>query len=512
MRANTAQSWRRVWLALAALLLAAGQAAHASRVAVTHVAWPAAEPRLVRLDLGWDNSWRSSAEPANWDAVWLFAKYRVGGAAAPWRHATLSTVASDHAVAETAGVAAAFSPSADGKGVFVCRQTDGRGPIRWTGVTLRWLNAPAGTDLEVRVFALEMVYVPPGPFCLGDGASPGRFHAGGKPTQPALISATPLRLQNAAGGLWAERQGVPPGGEGSKGPTWDKPSGALPAAFPSGFAAFYIQKYEVTQGQYAGFLNALTARQAAARMPTREELSVRASARRRATTVATPVTYRYTISVAADGRYAATAPDCACNYLSWADGSAFADWAALRPMSESEFEKACRGSQAQPLAGEYAWGTPRLCAMSDFQGIDGSGTETALPGDSNTLCQRSILGPVRVGIHEGKPTRELAGASVYGVLDLSGNVAEPVVLLSYPEGRAFSGRHGDGDLDEAGAADVPQWPSQRGFGSRGGDWTSPAVELRVSARSGTVVLPSRRRPGDGFRGVRGAAVTVSPAR
>ncbi len=403
MTANTANPWRCAWLVLAALLLAAGQGAHASRVAVTDVTWPAAEPRSIRLDLGWDNSWRSSAEPASGDAVWLFAKYRVGSAAAPWRHATLSAVASDYAVAETAGVAAAFSPSADGKGVFVCRQADGRGPIRWTGVTLRWLNAPAvtaaGADLEVRVFALEMVYVPQGPFYLGDGTSPGRFHAGGKPSQPALITGTPPRLQNAAGGLWAERQGVPPGGEGSKGPTWDKPSGALPAAFPTGFAAFYIQKYEVTQGQYAGFLSTLTARQAAARLPTRAELSVRASARRRATTVATPPTYRYTIAVAADGRYTATAPDCACNYLSWEDGNAFADWAALRPMSESEFEKACRGSQAQPLAGEYAWGTLRLCAVSDFQGIDGSGTETALPGDSNTLCQKSILGPVRVGIH-----------------------------------------------------------------------------------------------------------------
>jgi formylglycine-generating enzyme required for sulfatase activity len=488
-----------------AVLLAAGSGAQASRVAVTNVTWPAAEPRLIRLDLSWDNSWRGSVEPANWDAVWLFAKVRVGPAGV-WRHATLSTAAADYAVADVGGVAAAFSPSADGKGVFVYRQTAGRGPIRWTGVTLRWPSVPPGTDLEVRVFALEMVYVPAGPFYLGDGVSPGRFHAGGNPSQPALITDTPPRLRKVDGGLWAERQGVAANALGAKGPTWDKPTGVLPAAFPTGYAAFYIQKYEVTQGQYAAFLNTLAPRQAAARLPTRAELTVKVSARRRdgAASAAPPPTYRYTVALGADGRYAASAPDGACNYLSWEDATAFADWAALRPLSESEFEKACRGSTAQPVPGEYAWGSTRLSTMTDLQGIDGSGTETALPGDSNTLCQKSIRGPVRVGIHETMPTRELAGASHYGVLDLSGNVAEAVVLLSSPAGRGFTGVHGDGDLGETGVADVPLWPGRGGFGSRGGDWTSPEEELRVSARSATVILPARRLPGNGFRGVRSA--------
>ncbi len=493
---------------------------------VTWAAVPAAPgQREIRLDLSWENSWRSSSGPANRDAVWLFAKFR-SGAAGAWRHATLSASASDYAVSGTGGIPAAFSPSPDGKGVFVCRQADGRGPLRWTGVSLRWLSAaeagPGGAELEVRVFALEMVYVPSGPFSLGDGVSPGRFHAGGNPGQPALITATPPRLQNAAGGLWAERQGAAPS-SGASAPTWDRPSGWLPPAFPLGFQAFYLQKYEVTQGQYAAFLNTLAPRQAEARVPTREELSVRLGTRRKGGPAKPPALPRYTLATTAEGRYVAGAPEYACGFLSWDDASAFADWAALRPLTESEFEKACRGSGLKPVPGEYAWGSPRLSTLSDFQGIDGSGTETALPGDSNTLCQSSIQGPVRVGIHEEKPTRELAGASYSGGLDLSGNVAEYAVLLGSPEGRGFTGNHGDGELDEAGNADVPLWPAARingsppaassgrsrnGFGSRGGDWTSPALELRVSTRSAGTFPASRRLAGSGCRSGRSEVIAA----
>ena len=45
-----------------------------------------------------------------------------------------------------------------------------------------------------------------------------------------------------------------------------------------------------------------------------------------------------------------------CNFLSWMDLAAYLDWAALRPMTELEFEKICRGPNP-PIAGEYVWGT-----------------------------------------------------------------------------------------------------------------------------------------------------------
>ena len=47
---------------------------------------------FVKFDISWENSWRTSAAPNNWDAAWIFVKYRVG--TGNWMHATLR--ASDH--------------------------------------------------------------------------------------------------------------------------------------------------------------------------------------------------------------------------------------------------------------------------------------------------------------------------------------------------------------------------------------------------------------------------------
>ena len=43
----------------------------------------------MQFDLSWDNSWRtSSGSTNNWDAAWVFIKYRV--ASGPWQHAKLN--------------------------------------------------------------------------------------------------------------------------------------------------------------------------------------------------------------------------------------------------------------------------------------------------------------------------------------------------------------------------------------------------------------------------------------
>ncbi len=47
----------------------------------------------------------------------------------------------------------------------------------------------------------------------------------------------------------------------------------------------------------------------------------------------------------------------ACDYLSWMDLCAYADWAGLRPMTELELEKACRGGGVSATAGDYPWGS-----------------------------------------------------------------------------------------------------------------------------------------------------------
>ena len=55
----------------------------------------------VQFHICWDLSWRGprwkSNKVANWDAAWIFVKYRPKGAEG-WRHATLSAKAGDHTV------------------------------------------------------------------------------------------------------------------------------------------------------------------------------------------------------------------------------------------------------------------------------------------------------------------------------------------------------------------------------------------------------------------------------
>ena len=34
---------------------------------------------LVQFDISWENSWRTSSAPFNWDAAWVFVKYKVDG-------------------------------------------------------------------------------------------------------------------------------------------------------------------------------------------------------------------------------------------------------------------------------------------------------------------------------------------------------------------------------------------------------------------------------------------------
>lgn len=268
---------------------------------------------------------------------------------------------------------------------------------------------------------------------------------------------------------------------------------------------FYIMKFEMSQGDYAAFLNTLDARQAAARFPTAAEFSgVRVSADN----------YRYSIR-RVNEQFQAAAPSRANNWMNWEDGIAFCDWAGLRPMSELEFEKACRGPR-QPVNGEYAWGTTTIAATTGIAGIDGSGSETPLPVDANTHFSRTLSGPLRAGIHLGKATREARGESFYGLHDLSGNVVEMAVNISSAAGRGFHGEHGDGLVGADGrASDVPSWPripanprgafsTDYGFGYRGGDFWNPELDLRISSRNVARFSGTRRLFGLGFRGVRTA--------
>ncbi len=465
----------------------------AALVAITVAATRSGSAQLM---LSWRQSWRDAAGAprGNHDGVWLFAKHQ--DSAGRWQPLPIAQAAASEAYR--------LEHPEDRLGVFLFRARAGSGDSRVT-VSLQWTHADAQ---RIRVYAWPMVYVPEGSFQLGDGAAstPGRFHAGDDAALPYTVTAQTVELAQRTGALWAERSRTPlPSGAPGPSP-WDGVTGVLPSVFPNGYRAFWIQRYEVTQGQYADFLDALSPAQAAARAPGPADF--RGSGR------PLPDNYRYTVMRQND-RWRSGQPRWSMNWLSWSDGAALADWAGLRPMTELEFEKAARGA-APAVPGEYAWGTTNIVAIRGFDGIDGSGSERALPADANTSWSpapndRPLLGPYGAGLLADRATREGRGESYWGVADLSGNLVEMAVSAGLPSGRRFVPWHGDGRISESGEADVADWPRIEprggafgafGFGYRGGDFYNPERDLRISSRNVATFGGARRLFGLGFRAVR----------
>lgn len=69
-----------VFLALSALFISSS--AFANNVTVSNMALTGQDASndyvLIEFDVSWENSWRTSSAPNNWDAVWVFVKYKVG--------------------------------------------------------------------------------------------------------------------------------------------------------------------------------------------------------------------------------------------------------------------------------------------------------------------------------------------------------------------------------------------------------------------------------------------------
>jgi len=277
-----------------------------------------------------------------------------------------------------------------------------------------------------------MVYVPQAAFSVGSGgAESDAFFSYPDTTQPYTITSENSIPVGPVNGQLYYHNLSGNAGDGA---------GPIPAAFPKGYKAFYCMKYEITQDQYTAFLATLTVPQANFRLGylTASMRAFGSLACRNGITGTTPA------------NVATSNPFLPCNFINWFDLTAYLDWSALRPLTEMEYEKACRGTAA-PVPNEFAWGSnavvnynqnTKVITTGNPYTITGSGTTSEGIGsnysntgnaywtNSSVPLGTATFGPLRAGIfagNAGNTGRESAGATFYGIMEMSGNVAEQVV-------------------------------------------------------------------------------------
>lgn len=446
------QTMRVQMLAVLSLLAAT---AGANNVSVGNVALSPSGggQAIVAFDLSWENSWRDAE---NFDAVWVFMKFSLDGGTR-WRHATLAASGTNPAGFSpgTNTVLEIVVPS-DKKGAIVQRTMAGTGDVATAGMAFVWDFAGDGVSSNaqaiVKVMGIEMVYIPEGPFYVGDtdnNRPDGNQHV---LCCTYIDSPDPSKTASAGSGTAADPY-LNPEGCGRVGGV----TGTFNANYPNGYKAFYMAKYEMSEGQYVDFLNMLAVEQAASRFPDlmgkdRHGIDGQIS------------------FDALTGVFSSEAPTRACGFYlfqeAWKDAVSYADWVALRPASEMEFEKAGRGPN--PVVNqEFPWGITNF--PSCFTSLLDAGTEMERPGtpdDANanvSFCTPD--GPIRVGAFATNGAgRVKSGAGYYGVMDLAGNVIDRVVS-SGAGGRtgaaqwpSFGGAPGNGEVSRAGLNDTAGWP------------------------------------------------------
>jgi hypothetical protein len=377
----------------------------------------------VQFDLSWDNSWRDSI---NWDAAWIFLKFK--DANGLWQHAKLNT----NGFQNGSGTTNTVQVTSDKVGAWVYRDTRGSGTFNSTSMQLQWNYGLSGlskvTGLEVRVFAVEMVYVPEGGFMTSS-----TFWAG---------NINNVQMRDQQGSLLAKNVGYPVlndrltpstkisiisgeqccNDQGFYRVVIDTISLRIKAnvgidtnnngtidntTYPTGFKAFYTYKYELTEQQYADFLNTLTTNQI------------------------TPLGIAGVNISLNNNQYFTSTPNKSCGNSNPSRFFAYADWSGLRPMSFWELQKAHNGNQGfnQDVNNyrELYWG---------YHGYNiRNGLIDVASADGFKIWGANIPNPT----------------SNYGITELVGNAFEPVMAASNFN---FTTTNGDGIIQLDGSNNI----------------------------------------------------------
>ncbi|NTW32539.1 MAG: hypothetical protein HGB12_07940 [Bacteroidetes bacterium] len=561
----------------------------------------------ITLNIQWDNSWRNTStanSTMNYDGVWVFVKYRdacdrTSAYPSSFSHVWLKNDTSKHTVHNSVlkQMGTSIIPYITGTqramGIFLYRKNDGSGTFPLTGntqVTLIWDQTAQGTvggAWDVRAYAVEMVYIPGGTFRIGSG-------------NPTFVSTSTINSSNYSSNVTGlvpytvstENTTIALNPSPAMNPGLDlftrtgaTAAGTIDAGFPKGYDPFWVMRYEVSQGQYCDFLNSLDRLE--------QTMNIYQGGQYGVAVTATPDAYRWVmytsttstpwapvnrqyirptpsflankpITFGCDANNNGTLDEAndgqntACNYLYTGSYPGillrkYLNWTALRPMTDWEYEKICRGQTAQVAtqANELVWGTDGSAGgRNPSTGISNANLNNEAPVPTPCSVQGEYIGnnatagPLRVGstlTNSAGCTRTSTGSSYYGVSDMAGNLWEYVwsfgsngpltgfyPLTSDPAAKPWLTRtsNGNGIVNSNGDYGYPitlpsGWGQQRsntaGWGYngqihneyywKGGGWDTLDTQWHAFAISYRGSYAAGYQPGDansGGRGVRTA--------
>jgi len=354
-----------------------------------------------------------------------------------------------------------------------------------------------GTYQDFKVFATEMVLVDntSGDFYAGDALSSGRFYQDGNTSTPLFLENEDVLIRGNGVGQFNQ--------EGSTS------TQNISASFPKGVDSFFGMKYKITAQQYLDFLNCLTRTQQNSR--TKANLSGSTASNKYVMTDTptavnrNPIACDINIGTGSIEFFLdlddSNAPNSSndggnvvMNHLTASDILAYFDWSGLRPYTELEYEKICRGTEVFPVGGDYAWATD---TYNDAGAITNNGTDSEASANVDILDGLFRTTPMRAGFAATSTSdRTSSGGTFWGIMDIH-NLGE---FMYGVESLNFSRlSYGDGELSVFGNAVVSGWTVGAQLLSSQ-DPNAPGIEPISHGK--TTITPATRSADIGARGVR----------